>query len=102
MKIKNVKTGEWVTWKEFIKQWKKGIEEVTPLQQCRINQMGFIISLVGLVWGIVFSVRIGYWWMGIILIGGLFIVLVQYLANWQKKQILLNIEKQMEVADGSK
>lgn len=90
--IKNIKTGEWVTWREFFKQWKEGMERITPLQQTITTQFGQVISLIGVFWGIIFSIRIGYWWMGIILVGGLIVLGVQMLGTWQKKQILSRIE----------
>lgn len=83
----NPKTGEIVTWREFFRQWRRGMENVTPLQQAIGIQLGQFITLIGMIWGIVFSIRIGYWWMGIVLIGGLIVLGVQILGNWQKKMI---------------
>lgn len=99
MKIKNIKTGEWVTWKEFFRQWKKGMQEVTPLQQKQIIQFGQIITLIGIIWGMIFSFRIGYWWMGVILIGGLIVLGVQILGNWQMKVMLKEMDKQIKIAE---
>ena len=87
------KTKERVTWKEFFKQWKEGMEKVTPYQQTVITQLGQIVSFIGVVWGIVFSIRLGYYWMMLILIGGLIVLGVQMLGNWQKKQILKQLFK---------
>ena len=98
-KLYKRKTKEWVTIKEFFKQWKQGLQNITPLQQCVTVQFGHIISGVGIIWGIVFSIILGYWWMAIILIGGLIVLGVQYLGNWQKKMILKQIEGAMKVAE---
>lgn len=91
-------TGEYVTWKEFIQEWKKGMEEITPLQQCITTQFGQIISAIGVIWGIIFSFRLGYYWMMVILFGGFIVLAVQYLGNWQKKQILKQMEEAMNNA----
>jgi hypothetical protein len=87
------KTGEKVSWKQFFHEWKEGMKNVTPLQQCVAMQFGQIVTLIGIIWGIIFSIILGYWWMGVILLGGLIVLAVQMLANWQKKVIL----KQMEL-----
>ena len=92
IKVKKSKTKEWFTLAEFMGQWRKGMQQVTPLQQTITIQFGQIVSLIGVVWGIIFSIRLEYWWMAIILVGGLIILGVQMLGNWQKKLIL----KQME------
>jgi len=94
--LRKPKTDELVSWKEFFRQWKKGMQEVTPLQQCVIIQFGQIVSLVGIIWGIVFSIRLSYWWMMVILIGGIILMGVQVLGNWQKKIILKEIEKSIK------
>ena len=93
------KTKERVSWKEFFRQWKDGMNRITPLQQCIIIQFGQLISLVGVIWGIVFSVIIGYYWMMVILIGALIVVGTQLLGNWQKKFILKQIDAAMKQAD---
>lgn len=95
------KTGENKTWKQFFLEWKKGMENVTPLQQANITQWGLIISTIGVIWGIIFAIRIGYTWMAIILVGGLVVVSMQFLGNWQKKQILKRMEEAYQIADGN-
>lgn len=99
MKIYNTKKKEWVELKEFFKQWKQGMQNITPYQQCLTIQFGHIITLIGIVWGIIFSIRIGYWWMGVILVGGMIVLAVQYLGNWQKKMILKNLEDLTKLED---
>ena len=88
------KKGEYRTWKEFFREWKTGMEKVTPLQQSTIQLWGIVISLIGIVWGIIFSIRLSYWWMMVILIGALIVVSVQFLGVYQRKTLL----KQMEDA----
>lgn len=101
MKIYNKNKKEWVELKEFFHQWKVGMQNISPLQQCISIQFGQVVSLIGVVWGIIFSIRLAYWWMAVILVGGVIILAVQMLGNWQKKMILKNLDKiTMEVENG--
>ena len=92
-------SGEKVTFKQFLKEWKSGMEKVTPLQQAKVTQWGQVVSAIGVLWGIIFSIRIGYWWMGVILVGGMIVLAVQMLGNWQKKQILIKMDEAMKGAE---
>ena len=94
-----LKDGTKVSWRELWKRFKKGMQEVTPYQQATSTQLGQIVSAIGVVWGIIFSIRLDYWWMMIILIGGLIILSAQYLGNWQKKIILKQVEDAIKLAD---
>lgn len=98
MKLTKPTTGEKVSVKQFLSEWKKGMQEVTPLQQTIAAQWGQIISAIGVIWGIVFSIMIHYWWMAVILIGGLVVLATQMLGNWQKKMILKKIEELQNAA----
>jgi len=83
------KAGNSLTWKEWLQRWKRGIEGITPLQQVNLQLKGTFIIIIGLCSGIVISI-IGIknlWWLLIILVGGLFNTVVQYLGLWQKKQV---------------
>lgn len=93
------RTGEKVTWKEFFRQWKQGMRDITQLQQAQVTQFGHVVSAIGVIWGIIFSFRLGYWWMAVILIGGMIVLSMQYVGNWQRKKIfeeIENISKTME------
>ena len=85
-------TKEHKTWRQFFKEWKSGMEKVTPLQQSVIQLWGMTISLIGIIWGIIFSIQFGYWWMMVILIGALIVVSVQFLGTWQRKTTLKRME----------
>ena len=104
MKIYNRKKKEWVELSEAYSQWKEGMKNITPLQQTITVQFGQLISAIGVIWGIIFSIRLGYWWMMIILIGGLVVLIAQYIGNWQRKVILKEREEiyknAMEVENG--
>ena len=90
------RTGEYVSWKQFFQRWKKGMEEVTPLQQAQVNQLGYITVLIGIIWGIIFSIRVGQWWLVVVLIGSLIVSSTATLGNWQRKNTLKKIDKLME------
>src|SRR3990167_7670328 len=83
------KTGEKVSWKEFFKRWKKGIEEITPEQQIKTQLNGTKISIAGIFAGIVVSFVYydKFWWVGLILIGALINSIVQYIGLLQKKKL---------------
>ena len=92
------KTGEVITWKEFGNRWKKGIEGITPLQQTKTQLHSTMVTLIGIICGIVISI-IAYrsmWWLIIILVGALGNTLVGYLSLWQKKRQLIIIENEMK------
>lgn len=88
--------GELITWKEFIKRWKMGIEGITPLQQTKTQCNSTLIMIIGVVAGLIISIiKLGIlWWLMIVLIGALFNLGVQYIASLQKKNLLERIEKE--------
>jgi hypothetical protein len=95
MKIKIKRTGEIVTFKEFFKRWKQGTKEVTPYQHSVIDVIGFITVLIGITWGIIYSLMLKQWWLSVILTGS-FIVSGNALWNsWKKMKILRKIDKEM-------
>jgi len=90
-----LKTGEKITWKELWNRWKSGMEKITPLQQCLIIQFGQITTIIGTLWGLIFSAMMKQYWLTTILVGALIVQGVGYLGNWQKKQILKRVESQL-------
>lgn len=98
-KLKKKSTGEWKTIREFLSEVKEGMEKVTPLQQTIVTLWGIFISIIGIVWGIIFSIGIGYKWMALILVGGLIVAIFQFLGNWQRKQVLDRMEAAYQMAD---
>lgn len=88
MKLTHPKTKEKVTITEFFTQWKNGIANATPLQQNTSMIIGQFVSLTGVIWGIVFSLIIGYYWMMVILIGALIVLGTQMLGTFQARTML--------------
>ena len=95
------KSGEQITWKEYIARWKEGIAGITPLQLVVQQLKGMNIVLIGLLCGIIvcfFNIK-NLWWLLIILIGSLYVNVTMYIGTWQKKKALENIEKQFSDFD---
>lgn len=92
MKIWKDKKGNKLTAKEFVQRWKEGIERVTPLQQTQNQINGFILVLVGELWGIYYSILAWNLWLSTMLIGGFMITKAQLTGTYQKKLILKKLE----------
>ena len=88
--------------KGFLKQWGRGVEGITPLQQTMTTLWGFPAMLGGLAWGIVVTLMGGVYWMSLILCGSLPIMIMQLLSNWQKYKRLKLIDKQMKELNNEK
>lgn len=86
--------------KEFFKEWGKGVEDVTPLQQTRIVLWSFPALLGGVCWGIVMTLLAGTYWMALILIASLPITSVQILSTWQRYKRLKLTEELMKQLNG--
>jgi hypothetical protein len=86
--------GNKITFKEYIERWKKGITEVTPLQKVKIQLSGTEIMLFGLFAGLIVSL-IGYknlWWVAIIILGGIFNTIMQYISLLQQRNAFQNLD----------
>ena len=84
------KLGNKLSWKEWLQRAKRGIEGITPLQQANIQIKGIYIIILGLLAGIFicFLNIKQLWWLCVILIGGLFNTVMQWVGLYQKKKIL--------------
>lgn len=106
-KMPTDKFGKKLTWKEWLQRWKRGIEGITPLQQANIQIKGTYIIILGLCAGIfITALNIkSLWWLTLILVGGLFNSVMQWVGLYQKKNILerlYNIEEDFENKDETK
>ena len=94
------KTGEILTWKEFFKRWKQGIEGVTLFQQVKMQIQATWITIIGLLCGItvsIFAIKT-LWWLLIILFGGLYNTSIQLIALIQKKNQIKQFENLQNIA----
>jgi len=92
------KEGNKLTWKEFFKRWKEGINGITPLQQLKTQKSATKIQLIGIILGLVMCF-IGYknlWWVAIILFGALINTGVQYLQIKQQIKAIEDLENNSE------
>lgn len=92
------KKGNQLTYKEYMERWKKGIEQVTPLQQTRAQYRSTIIMLIGILAGIIISAANfkKLWWVLLILVGAFGVTGFQLLGLWQKKRVLEAYDKVVE------
>ena len=84
------KLGNQLTWKEYMDRWKEGMKAINPYQIVVQQLIGMKIIILGLSCGIIvslFNIK-QFWWLLIILLGGMYVNITQYLATWQKKKAL--------------
>jgi hypothetical protein len=95
MKIWKDKEGNCIEPEEFVHRFKMGLDGITPLQKIKSQINGTRIMLIGLVLGLVMSLIAykNFWWVAIILLGGIINTGIQYLSLVQQKNMLENIEK---------
>lgn len=87
--------GNKLSFKQFSKRWKEGIQKITPLQQARVQVRSTVIMLIGILAGIVVSIMnfSKIWWVTIILVGVFGFTTVQLIGLLQKKIALENFER---------
>ena len=78
-----------------MERWKKGIEQVTPLQQAKAQFKSTIIMLIGILTGIIITISQfkKLWWVMLILVGAFGVTSVQLLGLFQKKRALQKFDK---------
>lgn len=81
------KEGNSLTRAEYMARWKKGMEGVTPLQQAKVSFWGMSITMMGILWGLLFGAYFKHWWLVIILVGSVFVQSMQMLGIWQRIQV---------------
>ena len=90
------KFGNQITIKVFFQKWKEGIQQITPLQQTKINLLGISLMLAGVIIGLVTTFITRTWWLFIVLLGSLLLVCVNFLANLQKYLAYKKINEQIK------
>ena len=84
--------------KDFFKRWKKGVANLTPLQQTITTLWSFLPIFGGMLWGIVITAIVGSYWLTLILCGSLPITSIQFISNYQKYKSLKKIDEIMSQA----
>ena len=89
-------------WKGFMDKWKKGIEQVTPLQQTNAQITFTKITLVGIFCGFVAGIIAwrNLWWLCIILGAAFGNTYMGLLALKQKKKLLEQFEVKEDLKGG--
>ena len=82
--------------KEFFKRWKGGIQQITPLQQQKINIIGSVFVVCGVIIGIITSFMLKLWWLFIILLGSLLLTGISFISILQKYFVFNELNKQMK------
>jgi len=78
------RNGTKLTFKQFIKLWKEGVEGITPLQQTKTSLWSYPLVLGGVFTGLVIMSLRREWWLVLILSGSLPMSLMGLLSTWQK------------------
>ena len=89
------KSGNKLTYNQFMSKWKEGLKGVTPFQQTRMQLNSTYIMLIGILCGFVitlFNLK-NLWWLSIILGAAFFNTSISALGLWQKKIALHNIKE---------
>jgi hypothetical protein len=76
--------GTQLTFKQFMKRWKDGVEGITPLQQTKTTLWSYPLVIGGILSGLIIMGLRGEWWLVLILGGSLPMTLMGILSTWQK------------------
>lgn len=92
------KLGNNLTWKEYVAKWKEGIAQIDITQQTKIQIRSTWISIFGLSLGIGLTLYNfnNYFWLFLILVGGLGNISIQQIALYQKYNMLKTFQIQEE------
>ena len=94
--------GKRLSLKQFIKRYKEGVVNITPLQQTKTTLWSFIPLFAGIIWGIIVMAMGSTWWMVLILGGSLPITSIQFIGNLQKYKAQKKCKEAMDEALGIK
>ncbi|MGA2130626.1 MAG: hypothetical protein ABSG05_03395 [Candidatus Pacearchaeota archaeon] len=70
--------------KEFFTKWKQGIEAITPYQQVRGQLFSIIPIFIGIIIGIIVTIKSHTWWLVLILGGSLILTFFQFIGMLQR------------------
>ncbi len=94
------KEGNYLTTKEFFERWKEGIQKITPLQQTKISLQGVLLVLVGVIIGLISTFMTAVWWLFIVLIGSLFLTIVNLIGTLQRYFALKKLDEEFKAMKG--
>ena len=76
--------GKELSFREFMRRWKEGIVNITPVQQTKTTLISFLPIFGGMIWGIAITFIAKTYWLCLVLIGSLPITAIQFINNIQK------------------
>lgn len=92
------KKGEKLTFKQFMLRWVDGMERVTPLQQTRMVLFGYVLIIIGIIAGVIYSIIGEYYWLSAILSGSLIVNFFGFIGTLQKVRLFKQQEEFMRKA----
>jgi hypothetical protein len=98
-----LKTGEQISWKEALVRFKKGVEDISPIQKLQNQTRGHVLMIIGFLVSLIAVIikrnDIGLLSYGLILIflGSLFNSITTYLSLRQQIKFIKSIDVQSEV-----
>jgi len=92
------KSGEEITWSEFMTRWKQGISDITPQQKAKSQLSGTWIQLVGITSGLIISLYNfkALWWVALILAGVWINTFIQLLSLKSQLRFFKDLESNSE------
>lgn len=78
--------------KEFFTRWGKGIQQITQMQMTKINLIGIVLIIIGILIGLYSTYLTKTWWLFLVLIGSFAMVIMNLVAILQKYYLLKEIE----------
>ena len=82
--------------KEFMSRWKEGIQKVDAFQTTKVNLVGYVIVMIGIVVGLVINFINEIWWLVIILFVSFIVSGTATLGAYQKYLILSKLNKDLK------
>lgn len=92
------KSGETISWSEYLNRWKEGISMVTPYQKAKAQIQALRMQLIGILCGIAVSIYKFnlMWWITIILTGVLIMTSIQYFTTKKQLETFKTLEETQE------
>lgn len=96
------RNGDKLTFKQFLKRWKAGVEGITPIQQTKTTLWSYPLVVGGEVTGIIIMIVRQEWWLLLILLGSLPITLMAVVSTWQKYKAQKRVRDTMKEMEKKK
>lgn len=71
-----------------MQKWKEGINGIDVVQQAQTQMIGYAISIIGIIWGLVISIILKQYWLMVVLIGSIIITITLLIGVYQRYNML--------------